>query len=75
MPNSKIQFTTQLSQKFNLFRNKFKLRIQFQKNEKEEIQMIAGPQQFQHQVVPPPIDSKNRAEKELIDLTESDPIE
>ena len=31
MPNSKIQFTTQLSQKFNLFRKKFKLIIQFQK--------------------------------------------
>ena len=30
-PNSKIQFTTQISQKFNLFRKKFKLRIQFQK--------------------------------------------
>ena len=30
-PNSKIQFKTQLSQKFNLFRKKFKLRIQFQK--------------------------------------------
>jgi hypothetical protein len=40
--------------------------------------MIAGPplqQQSKHQVVPPPIESKDRAEKELIDLTESDPIE
>jgi hypothetical protein len=36
MPNSKIQFTTQLSQKFNLFRKKFKLRIQFQKNAKKK---------------------------------------
>jgi len=35
-PNSKIQFTTKISQKFNLFRKKFKLRIQFQKNAKKK---------------------------------------
>jgi hypothetical protein len=37
--------------------------------------MIAGPQQSQYQVVPPPIESKDSAEKEVIDLTVSDPIE
>jgi hypothetical protein len=40
--------------------------------------MISGPplqQQSKHQVVPPPIKSKDHAEKELIDLTVSDPIE
>jgi len=37
--------------------------------------MIAGPQPPQHLVVPPPIESKDSAEKEVIDLTESDPIE
>ena len=36
MPNSKIQFTTKISQKFNLFRKKFKLKIQFQKNAKKK---------------------------------------
>ena len=36
--------------------------------------MIAGPQQSQPQVVPPPIESKNRAEKEVIDLTESEEV-
>ena len=35
-PNSKIQFTTQISQKFNLFRKKFNIRIQFQKNAKKK---------------------------------------
>ena len=36
MPNSKIQFTTKISQKFNVFRKKFKLKIQFQKNAKKK---------------------------------------